>query len=363
MSLKRLIIFAALGLLTVAANAAQVIVPAVGAGKGNANSNWQSDVMMHNAAPRDIELTMSLHVGTEVIGPKPFILKAKNTFQMLDVTKAVFGFSSGTGALVFDLADRDLKYLAVTSRTYNRPNDITSSAEYGQDIPAVSSEDAINAGQISVLTNPGTNVALFRFNFGIYALEASTVRWELLRSDGVVASAKELTYAAGQHAQYNSGVQDPAFLGVDPKVGDSLYARVLTGKAVTYGSSINQIGDPTFVPSTIVREDVNINIAVDIDEDGTSDILDEDGDGVLDAPLVVYTSLYPAYFRIVATSEFGDPVTLEVVSSEAAADFRDANGTLRVGAGGDLKNKSGSIVIKATSKTTETLFTIPVRFK
>jgi hypothetical protein len=363
MQLKRILVLAALGLFTVAASAAQVIVPAVGAGKGNANSNWQSDVLLHNAAPRDIELTMSLHVGTDVIGPKPFVLKAKNTFQMLDITKAVFGFSSGTGALVFDLTDRDLKYLAVTSRTYNRPNDITSSSEYGQDIPAISSDDAVSAGQIAVLTNPGMNAGLFRFNFGIYALESSTVRWELLRADGEVAATKEVAYVSGQHAQYNSGVTDPAFFGAEPKVGDSLYARVLTGKAVVYGSSINQIGDPTFVPGNTVREDVTLNLSVDIDEDGTADVLDEDGDGVLDAPLVVYTSLYPAYFRIIATSEFGDPVTLEIVSSEADAVFRDVNGTMRVGAAGDLKNTTGSIVIKATSNGTEALFTIPVRFK
>ena len=361
MSLKRLVVFAAIGLLAVAANAAQIIVPAAGAGKGNANSNWQSDVMLHNAAPREITVSISFHLGTDVKGPQPVRLPAKHTLQMLDIAKSVFGVTSGTGALVIELEERDVKYLAVTSRTYNLGPD--ASSDYGQDVPAINAEDAATSGEIAVLTNPTTNIGLWRFNFGIYAIEQTTVRWDVLRADGQVAATKEVTYAAGQHAQHNSGVQDPAFLATDPKVGDSLYARILSGKALVYGSAINRTGDPTFVPSNTTREDVLINFAVDIDEDGQLDVLDEDADGVLDAPLVVYTSLYPAYFRIVATSEFNDPVTLEVVESEADAVFRDNNGTLRVGAAGDLKNTSGRIVIKATSNGTVSLFTIPVRFK
>lgn len=362
MSFKRLIVFAAIGLFTLGASAAQVIIPAAGAGKGSAGSNWQSDVLLHNAAPRAIELTMSLHIGTEVVGPKPLTLQAKNTFQMLDIFKSVFGVSTGTGAIVFDLADRDLKYLAATSRTYNVQTEPVS-AEYGQDIPAIRAQDAADAGEIAVLTNPGTNAGLFRFNFGAYAVENTTIKWELLRADGAVAASKEATYAAGQHVQYNNGVVSPDFLNTLPQVGDSLYARIVSGKAIVYGSSINNTGDPSFVPSNITRDDVLINFGVDIDENGTIDVTDADGDGTLDEALTVYTSLYPAYFRIVAESEFDEPVTLEVVQSEADAVFRDTNGTLRVGAAGDLKNKTGSIVIKATSNGTETLFTIPVRFK
>jgi hypothetical protein len=359
MSVKRLIVLAAIGLLSFAASAAQIVIPAAGAGRGTAGSAWQSDVLLHNVAPRDITVSASFHIGTDVVGPKAITLKAKHTLQMLDVVKSVFGVESGTGAIVFDLTDRDLKYLAVTSRTYN----VQDNSELGQDVPAVRAEDAATAGQIAVLTNPGMNVGLFRFNFGLFALEATNVKWELLRADGQVAATKEVSYAAGQHVQYNQGVSAPDFLNVRPQVGDSLYARILSGRAIVYGSTVNGSGDPTFVPSTLTREDVQINFGIDIDEDGQIDVSDNDGDGILDGPLTVYTSLYPAYFRVVATSEFDEPVTLEVVESEADAVFRDTNGTLRVGAAGDLKNKTGSIVIKATSNGTVALFTIPVRFK
>jgi hypothetical protein len=355
MSLKRIIVLLAIGLLTVAANAAQIIVPAAGTGAGAQNSQWQSDVLLHNAAPRAISFTASLHVGTEVIGPRQFTLAARNTSKLTDVVRSTFGVQAGTGALVFDLVDRDLKYLAVTSRTYNTIGGV----EYGQDVPAVQATDAAAAGEIAVLTNPGS--VADRFNFGLYAVEAAEVTWELVRADGTIASTEEATYAAGQHVQYNNGLS--TLLAANAEMGDSVYARITGGKAIVYGSSINQSGDPSFVGSNITRDDVVINLGIDIDEDGTIDIRDENADGVLDSPITVYTSLFPAYVRVVATSEFGEPVTFEVVASEAEAVFRDNNGTLRIGAAGDLKNKSGSIVLRATSNGTVTLFTIPVTFK
>lgn len=355
MSLKRLIVLLAIGLLTVAANAAQITVPAAGTGAGAQNSHWQSDVLLHNAAPRTIEFTASLHIGTDVVGPKAISLAARNTTRLADVVKNTFGVEAGTGALVFELVDRDLKYLAVTSRTYNT----VAGLEFGQDIPAIQAADAAVAGQIAVLTNPGT--AADRFNFGLYAVEAADVTWELVRADGTVASTHDATYAAGQHVQYNEGLS--TLLAASAQNGDSVYARIMGGKAIVYGSSIHASGDPTFVGSNITRDDVVINLGIDVDEDGTIDIRDENGDGILDAPITVYTSLFPAYVRVVATSEFGEPVTLEVVRSEAEAVFRDNKGTMRIGAAGDLKNKTGSIVLRATSNGTVTLFTVPVTFK
>ena len=354
---KAFLTILAIGLFTVAANAAEVIVPAVGTGAGANASHWQSDVLLHNVAPRAITFTATLHVGTDVLGPVAITVPSKNTRQFTDIVSTLFGVSSGTGALVLNVTDRDIKYLAVTSRTYNTLGGV----EYGQDIPAVRATDASPAGTIAVMTNPATS-ASDRFNFGIYAVDAARVQWDLVRADGTVAATREVTYADGQHDQYNRGTV--TLLGAEAQEGDTVYARVLAGKAIAYGSSINASGDPTFVPSTTVTEEVLLTFGLDLDENGTIDIADADQDGVLDAPLEVITSLYPGYFRVVVENEFGEPVALEVVSSEAAAEFRDSNGTMRVGAAGDLKNTTGSIVLRATSPNGATqLLTIPVRFR
>src|SRR5687768_14343251 len=358
MKLKSFSTILAIGLFTFAASAAEIVIPAAGTGPGANGSHWQSDVLLHNVAPREISLTMTLHIGTDVLGPVTVTLPARTTRHFTDVVSTLFDVPSGTGALVLDVTERDMKYLAVTSRTYNT----VGSVEYGQDIPAVRAKDAAGAGSIAVMTNPATSVS-DRFNFGIYAVDAATVRCDLVRADGTLAATREVSYADGQHGQYNRGIFN--LLGVsEAKQGDTIYARVLSGKVVVYGSSINGSGDPTFVPSTVATEEVLLNFGVDLDENGTIDIADTDNDGVLDGQMEVITSLYPAYFRVVVEDEFGAPVTLEVVESEAAAEFRDSIGSMRVGAAGDLKNTTGSIVIRATSANgASTLLTIPVRFR
>jgi hypothetical protein len=358
MKSKALLTIAAIGLFTFAAGAAEIIIPAAGTGAGANSSQWQSDLLLHNIGPRAVTLTATLHIGTDVRGPVAITIPAKNTRQFTDVVDRLFNVESGTGALVLQLTDRDTKFLAVTSRTYNTLGDV----EFGQDIPAVRAEHAAAAGSIAVMTNPATSTN-DRFNFGIYAVDAATVRWELVRANGTVAGTREVSYADGQHEQYNSGIFS-LLNATDSQPGDTVYARILSGKAIVYGSSINETGDPTFVPSTQTSEEVLLNFGIDLDENGTIDISDSDNDGVLDASIDVITSMFPNFFRVVVESEFGDDVTLEVVESQAAAEFRDANGTMRVGAAGDLKNTTGSIVIRATSANgATTLLTIPVRFK
>ena len=349
----------AIGLFTFAASAAEIVIPAAGTGAGVNASQWQSDVLLHNVAPRAITLTMTLHMGTGIHGPVAVTIPARNTRHFTDVVKTLFEVPSGTGAVVLDVTERDMKYLAVTSRTYNKT---AGGVEYGQDIPAVRATDAATAGSIAVLTNPATD-ATDRFNFGIYAVGAATVRWDLVRADGSLAATRDVSYAARQHDQYNRGIF--TLLGAtEAKKDDTIYARILSGKAIVYGSSINDTGDPTFVPSTVATDEVLLKFGVDLDENGTIDIADADNDGVLDSQMVIVTSMYPAYFRVVVQDEFGQPVTLEVVESEASAELRGTDGSMRVGAAGDLKNTTGRIVLRATSANgATTLLTIPVRFR
>jgi len=359
MKFRNLILTAAIALLPlVAASAATLVVPAAGTGPGASNSQWQSELTLHNAAPRAASLTVRFHQGTGVLGPVTVNLAAGQTTSIADVARTQFGVTSGTGALVIDIDDRAARSIAVTSRTFNT----SAEGEFGQDIPAVDVANAVRAGDLAVLPGPSSTTNN-RFNFGVYAIEPLTVKWELLRADGTVALSKDATYAAGQHAQYGSGIE--SFLGGTVQNNDTVHVHVTAGKAIFYGSIINATGDPTFVPGVRSRDDVIINFSgVDLDESGTVDIADANGDGVLDSPVVISTSLFPAYFRVVATSEFGDAVSYEIVSSPATqSDLLDAQGTLRLVAAGDLKNTNGEIVMKITTGNTSSLVTIPVQFR
>lgn len=358
MKFRNLISTAALALLPVAASAATIIIPAAGTGPGASGSQWQSELTIHNAAPRAATVSVTFHRGTSVFGPVSVTLQARETTSIDDVVKTKFGVNAGTGALVLESEDRAARSLAITSRTFNT----SATGEFGQDIPAIDAAGAARAGDLVALPAP-SDAASQRFNFGLYALEATEVTWSVIRADGSAGGTKSAVYTAGEHVQYGFGVA--TFLDTNPADNDTVHARVTKGKAVFYGSMINTTGDPTFVPGVRTRDDVVIHFAgVDLDENGTVDIADANQDGVLDAPIEVITSMFPDYFRIVAAGEFGETLTYEIVKSPATkSDVLDANGTVRLIAAGDLRNTAGEVQVKIKAGTAETIVTIPVKFQ
>ena len=356
MKFRNILSTAAIALLPVVGSAATLVVPAAGTGPGANNSQWQSELTIHNAAPRTATLTATFHQGTTVLGPKELTLQARQTVSHADVARTLFGIENGSGAIVLEMADRDARSIAVTSRTFNT----SAEGEFGQDIPSVDVLDAARPGDLAAMPGP-SEAEGNRFNFGIYAIDATNVTWEVVRANGTVAATKEVSYLAGQHVQYGSGTVN--FLGSTAEDNDTIYARVASGKAIFFGSIVNTTGDPTFVPGTRTRDDVIINFTgVDLDENGTVDVADSNDDGVLDAPIDIQTSLFPAYFRVVAAGEFGETVTYEIVSSPTTTDLLDAQGSMRVIAAGDKKNTTGEIVVKVSVGGASTLVTIPVRF-
>ena len=357
MKFRKLIPIAALALLPLSAGAATIVVPAAGTGPGANNSQWQSELTLHNAAPRAATVSVTFHQDKTVLGPVAVTLQAGQTTSIADVARTQFNVTGGTGALVIEAADRDARSLAITSRTFNT----SEAGEFGQDVPAVDVTNAVRAGDIAALPAPSV-AAGNRFNFGVYAVDASTVTWEAVRAAGTVAATKTVSYTAGQHAQYGSGID--TFLGVAAANNDTVRARVTAGKAIFYGSIINATGDPTYVPGVRTRDDVVITFAgVDLDENGSIDIADANLDGVLDAPIEVVTSLFPSYFRIVAAGEFGETVTYEIVSSPTHAVVLDAAGTTQVTASGELKDTLGELQVKITTGGSSTIVTIPVKFR
>ena len=356
MKFRTILTAAAIALLPVVATAATIVIPGAGTGPGANNSQWQSELTLHSSAPRAIDVNVSFHQGKNVLGPVKVTLTARETRSFADVAKTMFGVNAGSGALVIDLDDRNVRYLAATSRTFNT----TPGGEFGQDVPAIRLEDAVNAGSIGSINGP-SSVATSRFNFGVYAAEATTVKWELLRANGTVAATTETTYAAGEHAQYNFGVE--TLLGATPQNNDTIQGRVVSGSGIFFGSTINATGDPTFVPGIPTRDDIVIVFGVDDDENGTIDVTDADGDGVLDGTIELFTGAFPNFFRVVAEGEFGEPVQLELLSSPSESAFIDSNGTLRTAAFDGLKGKTGKITIRASAGGTSTVLTIPVRYR
>jgi hypothetical protein len=359
MHFKKLITAAVITLLPLAASAATLIVPVAGSADGANGSKWQSELTLHNSGPQALTVTIRYQQSTAVPSDAVAVtVPARGTKSIDDIVRTTFHREGSIGALILEVPDREAIRLAVGSRTYN----VSAAGEFGQDIPVVNVTSAANAGDINVLAGPSSS-AHYRFNFGLFATTSANVRWQIIRANGTIAATREVTYNANEHAQYNDGIH--SLLGVDAQDNDSVYAILTNGRAIFYGSAINGLtGDPTFVPSNRTRDEIRINfVGIDIDENGTVDVADANHDGVLDAALEVTTSMFPSIFRVVAEGEFGETVTLQIETAPVGGALFITTDTIQMGAPGDLKGKTGQVVVRATAQGATTLLTIPVRYQ
>ncbi|MDQ6801248.1 MAG: hypothetical protein M3041_10460 [Acidobacteriota bacterium] len=354
MRIKNVMLLMAAVLLPLAANAATFIVPAAGTGPGANDSHWQSELTMHNTGASALTATLRFHDAAGAQQTTDVTINARSTVTIADIVNTRFGRESATGAIEITIPDASANRVAITSRTFN----VSASGQFGQDIPAVNANDAAGAGDVVVLQAPSSaNDA--RFNFGLYAVTAAKVRWELVRADGTaVTPIAEQTYAAGTQLQFNQGIAN--LLGQTQQDNDAVHAVVTSGKVIAYGSAVqNMSGDPSFVPGIRVRSDIRVNfLGVDVDEDGTIDVADADHDGVLDHPIDIFTLGYPNFFRVVV--EGG--ATLEIVEAPSAATLVDAQ-TIEWSAPGDMRGTNGVLKVRATVNGVSEILTIPANFR
>ena len=353
--LKRIVGITSLALLPFTAGAATLIVPAAGTGPGASGSQWSSELVIHNASSSAASIDLVYHDANGATKPKSFVVGPHTTVTSPDVVRNVFGLASGTGAIEIDVDDAAASHLAITSSTLNT----SSNGVFGQDIPAVNVTDAAGLGDLSVITGPSFALD-FRFNFGAYAVTDATISWQLIRSNGAVAAAKDVDYKAGTQFQYNNGIV--TLLGSTAADGDVIYATVTKGKAIVYGSSINNLsGDPTFVPGIRIRADAHVAFGVDVNEDGSIDIKDANNDGVLDSPVDLFTFGFPNYFRVV----FPGQSNVKVELAEPAPDvlLLDDKGTVEWAPPVGQRGTTQALRLKVTVNGITDVITIPARVK
>lgn len=338
-----------------------LVIPAAAATEGAGGTRWISDVILHNAGILDTPVTLSFHTSAGSQGQGEALLPARSTIILRDIVGAIFGLQNITGSIHIDTDDFLAQKLAVTSRTYNIGS-VGGRGEFGQDIPALPVSGSLGAGDTGVITGPA-DIGTTRFNFGLAAAEDTTILWRLLRNTGGVAGEVEISYTAGTHTQHNNGVS--ALFSATPRNGDVIHAVIQEGRAYFYGSVINNItGDPSYVPAIRVRENVAVVIlGVDLDEDGQADVLDADGNGVLDQPITLGTASFPNFFRIIAEDPEGQPLTYTLVNAPLDATLIDNIGTVQWYPGGDLRGTSGSLTVRVSDGTDSSELIIPVLFR
>jgi hypothetical protein len=361
MKLRTIASAAFIVILAGALNAATLIIPASGSAPAANNSRWATDLTLHNSGLLPIAAQIAFHDQsgtlpasvTETIAPR-------STRSLQDIVRARFGQESDTGALTIDVDDALAGRLSVTSRTYNA----SENGQLGQDVPAIRSTEALATGDTGVINGPG-NLVDFRFNFGLYALEASVVHWQLVRADGTVGAATTVNYGAGVQVQYNGGAS--SLFASTAQNDDVVYAIVQSGHAMVYGSIIdNHSSDPTFVPGIRTLRDISINFAgVDVNQDGRVDVADADRDGTVDQTVDVFKAVLPNFIRLLATGPNGESVTFSLLDNPPDAVMLDpANGILEVMPSGlNKKGDTETLRVLASTATDSAVLVIPIRYE
>jgi len=356
MNFKRILILIMATILPLAAGATTLIIPASGTGPGSNGSHWQTELTLHNTSASAITATLTFHDTTGAAGTASVDITPRATVAIADVVANRFGRTSATGAIEVTFDSAFAQKLTVSSRTFNK----SSSGEFGQDIPAVDATNVPDAGSIVVLSGPSSSTDA-HFNFGVYAVSTATIQWELLRADGTIAASKEVSYAAGSQIQYGNGVQT-LFTNL-PQNNDTVHAIVTNGRALAYGSIINEgSGDPTYVPGVLALADLRINFAgVDFGDNGKISVPDANHDGVLDHAIDVQTGTWPIAFRVVVNST--TPATFELLNAPSELRFFDARGGITWSPNALSAGTTLNLKIRVTADGSTEIITIPVNIR
>src|SRR3954454_6775293 len=189
MKITRIIATLLATLLPLAAGATTLVIPASGTGPGVNDSHWATELTLHNTSASAIIATLTFHDIVGAAGTSTISVAPRATVSVADVVATRFGRDAATGAIDVTFDSAFAQKLTVSSRTFNK----SATGEFGQDIPAVDPANAPDSGSITVLSGP-SSATLAHFNFGVYAINAASVQWELIRADGTVAATKEVPY-------------------------------------------------------------------------------------------------------------------------------------------------------------------------
>jgi hypothetical protein len=351
--MKRIITLAAIALLPIAAGATTFIVPAAGTGAGANGSQWQTELTLHSTSGVAFTAQLVFHDRNGAAETSSVELAPRSTVSVSDIVKTRFNRDAATGAIEIVVDDAFARKLAVASRTFNT----SENGEFGQDIPAVNVEDAAVAGDTVVLAAPA-DVSANRFNAGLYAASAASIRWDLVRADGSIAKSVEVDYAAGTQTQYGLAVE--TLFGTTAANSDAVLAVVTKGTVIAYGSAINnRTGDPTYVPGVATTSDIRIQfLGVDSDLDDRVNIADANRDGILDSPLSIYlSSPWPSSFHLLVN---GASPKFELLTPRQ--DLTLSQDGFVIWKAGVSAQTTDTIKVRVTVDGVSDVITIPVNF-
>jgi hypothetical protein len=221
--------------------------------RGAADTNWRTDVALHNASESPAQVTVELlKHGRDNSSPvsENVSLSPGESRRFEDILQTLFGFS-GKAALRFHTSGGEV---VVSSRTYNligakHSAALPAGATFGQYIPAVTEAEAIHRGDTGLLvqlSQSADDATGFRANLALVNARSNpvTVDVEALTADGTSLGHLTVALKPLEYRQVNSIFREIT----STAVGDG-YLRVSTttdGGAFFALASVvdNLTGDP-----------------------------------------------------------------------------------------------------------------------
>jgi len=159
--------------------------------------------------------------------------------------------------------------------------------------------------------------------------------------------------------QWGLFVCPSALFNANSRDNDTVHATVTNGRAIAYGSVVNNIsGDPTYVPGILARADSRINFAgVAFGDSATVSVPDANHDGVLDRAIDVQSGSWPISFRLVVNS--ATPVTFTLLNAPSQLHFYDARGGLTWWPDPTSSGTTLNLKVRVTADGATEIITIP----
>lgn len=285
-------------------------VPVVASAEGAYGSQWQTSLAIFNAGHNDVTLNLSFIPTGEKgnISQKEIFLNAGECYYADDLLLELS--AAGLGALKISAPEFAVSNLGIISKVYNQ----SENGRFGQAISILQENKILEAPQEYFLILP-ENEASERFNFGLFSIQNTQIKFQLLNQNGEMIGEVLKSYPFEHHEQYNQGYKN--FFQTN-QTGRVIKAIMTEGKAIIYGSQVdNQTNDGAFfLAQSLKSNEVPYLLGVDAGANGTLDYKDENKDNILDSP-VVFNEGYPFdyVFMIKAKDIEGDPITFKILNA------------------------------------------------
>lgn len=344
-------------LLSAALISGQWYVPVVAKASGGYGSQWQTSLQIFNAGHKDITLQVSF-IPTEnkgSVSEKEIYVKSGESLYFDDLLSQFPVF--GTGALKISAPDWGFSNLGFNLKVYN----LSENGRFGQAIPVLQENRVLSAPLEYFLILPEME-DVERFNFGLFSLDNSSIKYQLLDQNANVIAEVNKTYTPSFHIQYNQGYKN--FFQTDQQ-GKVIRAVVNQGKVILYGSQVdNRTNDGAFfLAQNLKSNEAPYLEGVDSGSNGTLDIKDADRDNVLDGP-VVFSENYPFdyVFTIKAVDPEGDPVTIKLLNPpKGMVLLSSSEGKIYYDPDKSDVNKTINLEVELSDGLDKTISTIPLQ--